>query len=104
MAGETPNAPELAWEARPERGHLAGQAVIEGGPQSWLDYLRVELLGPGSSTRTLRTDSTGFFGAADLEPGIYIAQRYADETLAASSEPLRAWSRSRFLLRARTGG
>ncbi|NWF83722.1 MAG: family 10 glycosylhydrolase [Bryobacteraceae bacterium] len=89
MVAETPKAPELAWKARPERGHLAGRAVIEGAPQAWLDYLRVELLGPGGSTRTLRTDSTGFFGAADLEPGVYTAQLYADQELAASSDPIR---------------
>lgn len=88
-AADTPAAPELAWKTRPGKGHLAGQVIIDGAPATWTDYLRIELIGPGGKARVLRTDSTGFFGAVDLEPGLYSAQLYADESPASVSQPAR---------------
>ncbi len=88
MLPAVPEVPELAWKARPERGHLAGRVVIEGAPAEWRDYLLIELAGPEGALRSLRTDSSGFFGAADLVPGQYTAGLFADRTLVSVSQPI----------------
>ncbi|MCU0248285.1 MAG: family 10 glycosylhydrolase [Bryobacter sp.] len=88
MVAATPEVPELAWKARPSRGHLAGRVAIEGAPSQWRDFLPIELMGTDGFALSLRTDSSGFFGAVDLVPGQYTAGLFADRTLVAVSQPV----------------
>lgn len=88
MLPATPAIPELPWKQRPEKGHLAGHVAIDGAPPAWTDYLRIDLFGPGGYSQTLRSDASGFFGATGLAPGSYTAGVYADQALAAASEPV----------------
>lgn len=69
--GEPAAIPELPWKTRPEKGHLLGRIVIDGGEPWWADGLTVQLSGRDGSVRQRRTDVTGFFGWADLPPGEY---------------------------------
>lgn len=88
MAPVTPEVPDLTWKSRPARGHLSGRVVIEGAPAGWKDFLSIELAGPDGFSRSLRTDSSGFFGAVDLVPGQYTAGLFADQTFVAASKPV----------------
>mgnify|MGYP005836594819 CR=1 FL=1 len=60
--------PVMTWKTAPTRGHLKGY-LRDAASLAGLDYATVILSGPVN--RTLRTDATGFFGAADLLPGNY---------------------------------
>ena len=60
------NPPALPWKAAPSKGHLMGWAMGPAGP---IARVNVALTGPTS--RTLRSDGNGFFGAVDLPPGNY---------------------------------
>lgn len=88
MVPATPDVPVLSWKERPAKGHLAGRVEIEGAPADWKDYLLVELNGPDGFKRSIRTDSSGFFGAVDVAPGQYIAGVYADRALVDVSKPV----------------
>ncbi len=83
--------PEMTWKTSPTRGHLKGTLAIENVTlRPALDLIR--LTGPGLN-KWITPDATGFFGAANLEPGDYrlIAARdgfypvIADVSVAAGS-------------------
>ncbi len=62
---DRPLVPTLPWKATPRGGHLMGIAQdADAVPVS----IRNEATG---TTRTTATDGGGFFGAVDLEPGLY---------------------------------
>ena len=60
--------PTMPWKTAPTAGHLKG-FVREPVGHAGIDGAVLDLVGP--STRVLRTDATGFFGAVDLAPGTY---------------------------------
>lgn len=62
--------PDMPWKSRPERGFLMGTVFGEGGAAGGArEHLEVTIAGP--ETRTVYTDGSGWFGAADLLPGEY---------------------------------
>ena len=61
--------PAMPWKSNGTKGHIIGY-VREDLGTTGMDGLTVTITGPGV-TRTLTTDASGFFGAADLPPGNY---------------------------------
>ena len=53
-----------------KRQHADEVGVAAGVRTNSLDFASVTITGP--TNRTLRTDATGFYGAADLSPGSYV--------------------------------
>lgn len=78
---ESAAVPELAWKTAPALGHVMGFAMRADG--SGLDTADVQLVSvDDGSVRTTKTDGGGFYGAVDLEPGLYRAVvRLGDELL-----------------------
>lgn len=65
--------PRLPWLDEPATGHIAGELTAAGGPDWWVDGVRVLLRKETGAepAREVTTDATGFFGFVDLEPGRY---------------------------------
>ncbi|MBL8231136.1 MAG: family 10 glycosylhydrolase [Bryobacterales bacterium] len=66
-------APDLPWKSTPTKGHLYGWLRVDGGPE-WLKdgaTAIVESDTGAETSRTLSTDSNGFFGTVDLPPDRY---------------------------------
>lgn len=61
-------APNWQWVYQPTAGHLQGIAMVDG--QIVSDY-RVALIKDGQWLRDLPTSYDGWYGAVDLEPGVY---------------------------------
>jgi len=61
--------PDRPWKNSPVRGHLKGFVYDDLGQE--LDGATIALSGP--AIRVLTNDATGFYGAVDLEPGLYTA-------------------------------
>lgn len=72
---KTANPPALAWKAKPDRGHIYGWLTVEPGPVWLKDGATIWIEG-GATGRTLRTatDGTGFLGAVDLVPDLYLVR------------------------------
>jgi len=62
--------PPLPWRDAPSLGHLMGTLTPTLPCRPSLDGHRLTLTGP--QTRTLLTDGSGWFGAVDLVPGVYL--------------------------------
>lgn len=64
--------PPLPWKTAPERGHILGEVKVSGEPLSPLaDGLTVTATPESGAGRAVTTDSTGYYGFVDLEPGNY---------------------------------
>lgn len=60
--------PEMPWKTRPQAGALMGQVQDSDG--NTLDGITLQLR-RGNRVHTLQTDGHGFFGKAELAPGLY---------------------------------
>ena len=73
--------PEMPWKSKPTKGHIKGFIYDEHSKS--LDGASVEIKGPTS--RTLKSDATGFYGAVYLDPGEYsITAKWGEKSVTKS--------------------
>lgn len=65
--------PEMTWKAQPTEGHVTGTVVLKDGTP--LDNVTVTLMPvDGGQTIIRKSDGSGWFGFAHVEPGQYLAR------------------------------
>ena len=58
----------MPWKTHPALGYLKG-FITRGSETNTIDGASITLSGPAS--KTLTSDATGFYGAANIPPGTY---------------------------------
>lgn len=97
--------PELPWKARPERGHVLGQFVVDDAPEWMVDgaMVTVESDTRQSVVLTTLTDAQGYFGGVDLMPDRYFVRvsRNGRELFRTPAQEVAAGATVRFDVRLR---
>ncbi|MFD0558979.1 family 10 glycosylhydrolase [Stackebrandtia endophytica] len=68
------SVPEMTWKTQPTTGQVVGQAnLITGVPLDQVRFTLEPITGSGSTQERL-SDGTGWFGFANVDPGVYFVK------------------------------
>jgi len=62
--------PAMPWKTNPSKGIIKG-TILRASNLSWVDTALVTFLRNNVPVKTMYADGTGYYGAVELEPGVY---------------------------------
>lgn len=63
-------SPAMPWKTNPTKGAIKG-TILRASDLSWVDSALVTIIRNGLPVKTMYADGTGYYGAVELDPGVY---------------------------------